>query len=34
MSIRRVSGPREGRGRDELGEAELSLRDTQFLRIG
>ena len=28
VSIRRVSGPREGQGRDELGEAEVSLRDT------
>ena len=29
-----VSGPREDKGNYELGEAEVSLRDTQFLRIG
>ena len=34
MSIKSVSGPKEGRGHDELGEVEVSLRDTQFLRIG
>ena len=28
VSIRSVSQPREGRGSDELGEAEISLRDT------
>ena len=28
VTIKRVSGPREGRGRDELGETEVSLRDT------
>ena len=28
VGIKRVSGPREGRGRDELGEAKVSLRDT------
>ena len=32
--FRRVSGPRERCGCDELGEAEVSLRDTQFLGIG
>ena len=32
--IRRVSGPRKSRGRDELGEAEVSIRDPQFLGIG
>ena len=34
VSFRRVSGPREGRSCDELGEAEVSLQDTQFLGIG
>ena len=28
-----ISGPKEGRGSYELGEVELSLRDTQFLGI-
>ena len=28
VSIRSVSRPREGRGSDDLGEAEVSLRDT------
>ena len=31
--MRRVSRPREVQGRDELGEAKVSLRDTQFLGI-
>ena len=29
-----INGPREGSGSYELGEAEVSLQDTQFLRIG
>ena len=34
VSLGCISGPGEGRGSYDLGEAEVNLRDTQFLGIG
>ena len=34
ISFRCIRGPGEGCGSYELGETKVSLRDTQFLRIG